>query len=164
MLQVPKQHCRQHAGPRRPECPTSDAPTPAKPLRASRRPRSRTSCRTSCWASSPNGRRPQQPARTGAGVRLGRALDSVRPCAVWATAIAAPSRESAAWAGRPLRVKADTSVTSQHTAIPFGAAPYTTRSRRRRSGARVAAASAGMAESHAPACGPDWDRKKVVSA
>ena len=201
----PAQHCRQHAGPRRPECSTSAPGAERVAARAA-------------GPHRPNGRRPQQPARTGAGVCLGRTLDSVRPCAFWQRQLQHHPGNLPRWqAGHCGRVKADTRVASQHRATPFGVAPlYTTRSRRRRtgccgvgkpllrnhsafwpdcfachldpcqpcwpsppqrarvigsgrrkrrrrarcmrSGARVAAASAGMAESHAPACGPDWDR------
>lgn len=76
-----------------------------------------------------------------------------------ATVMAAPSRVAADGWGLPSRVRGDTSVTSQHNASPSGVAPYTTRSRRRRSAGSTSRAD--VRANHC--CGTTWPSGPTAS-
>ena len=76
-----------------------------------------------------------------------------------ATAMAAPSREAAEGWALPSRVRGDTSVTLQHKASPSGVAPYTTKSRRRRSAESTPGAD--VRASHC--CGTTWPSGPTAS-
>ena len=121
--------------------------------------RSRTSCVTRRIDSTLQ-RPPASQARTHKRCGPGRSSSGYAArLRRSATAMAAPSREAAEGWALPSRVRGDTSVTSQHKASPSGVAPYTTKSRRRRSAESTPGAD--VRASHC--CGTTWPSGPTAS-